>query len=52
MTYNKPKISKLDGAINAIQGVDLKGNYTVTDTFQNDPSFPTPIQHAAYQADE
>ena len=52
MTYNKPEINKLDGAITAIQGVDNKSVNHVTDTFPGDPLYPAKIIQAAYQADE
>ena len=52
MTYNNPQITKLDGAIKAIQNIDTKNVPRVTDTFILDPRWPQPTILPAYQADE
>ncbi len=52
MTYNKPKICKVDGAINAIQYVDDKVHQKTLDGYPWDPLYPSLTESPAYQADE
>jgi len=48
MSYTKPQISKLDGAIKAIQAGDEKGDFAADGT--NQP--PNQATANAYEADE
>ena len=52
MTYHRPEINKLEGAITAIQHVDNKAFPNVVDNFKSDPLWPAMTMSTAYQADE